>query len=95
MLRCERVIQERPHNENEIQGRWFRTINTRLKEDKIIAMRIERKQIYTKWVMSTWEPILSFDVDLPNIWPNNWPTNSEVLVGRRMLRPLPEGGRGP
>ena len=29
--RCERVIQEGPHNENEIQARWFRAINTRLR----------------------------------------------------------------
>ena len=50
---------------------------------------------FTKRVKSTWEPILSFHADLPNVPPNNWLTNSEVLVGRRMLRPLPEGGRGP
>ena len=45
----------------------------------------------TKWVISTWEPILSVTVDLPN----NWLSNREVLVGRRMLWPLPEGGCGP
>jgi len=100
VLRCERVIQERPHTENEIQMRWFRAINTRLIEDKITATRIKREQTYTKWVRSTWEPILSFNADLPNNGQNNWLTNSwltnsEVLVGRRMLRPLPEGGRGP
>ncbi len=56
---------------------------------------IKCDQTYTKWVMPTWEPVLSFNAELPNIWLNNWLTNSEVLVGRRMLRPLPEGGRGP
>jgi hypothetical protein len=26
VLRCKREIQERPHNEDEIQARWFRAI---------------------------------------------------------------------
>jgi hypothetical protein len=38
VLRCERVIQGKSHNEDEIRGRWFRAINTRLMEDKIIAI---------------------------------------------------------
>ena len=95
VLRCERVIQERPHTDDEIRTRWFCAINTRLTEDKITATRIKREQTYTKQVISTWEPILSLNADLPNYEPSNWLTNSEVLVGRRMLRPLPEGGRGP
>ena len=95
VLRCERVIQERPHTENEIQARWFRTINTRLMEDKITATRIKREQTYTKRVISTWGPVLSLNADPPNNEPNTWLTNSEVLVGRRMLRPLSVGERGP
>jgi hypothetical protein len=95
VLRCERVIQERPHTKNEIQARWLRAINTRLIEGKITATRVKCEQTYAKRVISTWEPILSFNADLPNIEPNNWLTNSEVLVGRRMLRPLPERGRSP
>jgi hypothetical protein len=95
VLRCERVIQERPHTENEIQSRWFRAINARLIEDKITATRIKREQTYTKQVINTWETILSFNADLPNNEPNNWLTNSEVLVGRRMLRPPPGEGRSP
>ena len=85
VLRCERVIPGKSHNENEIRGRWFRAINTRLMEDKITATRIKRDQTFTKRVKSTWEPILLFHADLPNVPPNNWLTNSEVLVGRRML----------
>ena len=57
----------------------------------ITNTRIKREQTYTKRVMSTWEPTLSFNADLRNIWSNNWLTNSEVLVGRRMLRPCPRG----
>ncbi len=91
VLRCERVVQERTHSESEIQARWFRAINTRLTDDKVIATRVKQDQTFTKRVTSTWEPILSVTADLPN----NWLSNREVLVGRRMLRPLPEGGRGP
>jgi len=58
VLRCERVIQGKSLNENEIQVRWFRAINMRLM-DKVIATRIKREQTYTKQVKSTWEPILS------------------------------------
>ncbi len=89
VLRCERVIQEKTHNENEIQARWFQAINTRLTEEKIMATRIKREQTFTKRVTFTWEPILSSNADLPN----NWLSNREVLVGRRMLRPPPEEGR--
>jgi hypothetical protein len=32
VLRCESVIQGRPHNEDEIQARWFCNINTRQME---------------------------------------------------------------
>ncbi len=56
-----------------------------------MATRVKREQTFTKRVTSTWEPILLVNEDLPN----NWLLNREVLVGRRMLRPLPEGGRGP
>jgi len=52
-------------------------------------------QISTKRVLPTWEPILSVNANFPNIQLNNWLSNSEVLVGRRMLWPLPEEGRGP
>jgi hypothetical protein len=58
-------------------------------------MRIKHEQTYTKQVISTWEPILLLNADLLNYEPNNWLTNSEVLVGRRMLYPLPKGGHGP
>jgi hypothetical protein len=58
----------------------------RLMEDKITTTRMKREQTYTKRVISTWEPFLLFNTDPPNNEPNIWLTNSEVLVGRRMLR---------
>ena len=42
VIRCERVIQERPHTVEEIKTRWIRAINRRLTEDKLIATKIQR-----------------------------------------------------
>ena len=85
------MVQEKTHSENEIQACWFRVINMRLADDKVMATRVKQDQTFTKWVTSTWEPILLVNTDLPN----NWLSNHEVLVDRRMLWPLPEGGCGP
>ncbi len=85
-------VAQQPQQQKPENKKWFRAINTRLMEDKITATRIKREQTYTK---RTWEPILSFNADLPNSEPNIWLTNSEVLVGRRMLRPLPGGDVAP
>ena len=85
------MIQEKTHSESEIQAHWFQAINTRLTDDKVMATQVKQDQTFTKRVISTWEPILSVTVDLPN----NLLSNHEVLVGRRMLWPLPEGGHGP
>src|SRR5713101_3065365 len=65
------------------------------KHETTAPSSLPTNQASTKWMLSTWEPILLFNTDLPNNRPNNWLTNSEVLVGRRMLRPLPEGGHDP
>src|SRR6266851_8142557 len=61
------------------------------KHETAAPSSLPTNQASTKRVLSTWEPILSFNADLPN----NRPNNREVLVGRRMLRPPPEEGRDP
>ena len=77
VLCCERVIQERGHNDQEIRARWLRTINTRLTDNKIIATKLKRNKGFTNLVVSTWEHVLKKERDLPN----NWINLREVLVG--------------
>jgi hypothetical protein len=79
VLRCERVIQEKTHSEEEIKARWFRAINNRLTDDKITATKIKRDQATFNKVRATWEDVLKRLWDLPN----DWIYSSEVLVGRR------------
>jgi ribonuclease HI len=78
-LRCERVIQEKQLNTNEITVRWHRAINKRLAEDKITATKIKRTSEAIQKVRNTWEGVLRMDGDLPHLWVYN----NEVLVGRR------------
>ena len=79
VLRCERVIHERQHSDNEIAARWKNAINTRLTSDRIIATKIKRENKFTNLVKNTWKPLLTKEGPLPH----NWINNSEVLVGRR------------
>jgi ribonuclease HI len=81
-MRCERVIQGKLHNANEIKERWLRTINERLTIDKIQATTIKRDEGFTKLVVKTWEQALKKECELPIDWINN----SEVLVGRTAQR---------
>jgi len=78
-LRCERVIHEKNHSNQEIRSRWLRVINERLTEDKINATRIKRNKGFTKLIVNTWEKVLTREGDLPNDWTNR----HEVLVGSR------------
>ena len=55
VLRCERAIQEKTHNEGEIEGRWVKAINRRLTNEKITATRIKRGKKFTRLVEATWE----------------------------------------
>jgi hypothetical protein len=79
VLRCERVIHERHHSDNEITTRWKNIINTRLVSDKIIATKIKHENKFTNLVKNTWKPLLIKEGPLPH----DWIINSEVLVGRR------------
>ena len=79
VLHYERVIQEKPHNNQEIRSRWLSMINSRLTDDKIIASKIKRNKGFTNLVINTWEKVLSKDRDLPNEWIHM----REVLVGSR------------
>ena len=78
-LRCERVIRQKVHTINEIKNRWYRAINKRLTDDKIIAAKIKRDKSTTKWVRDTWEKVLKMEGEPPT----QWVYHSEVLVGRR------------
>ena len=79
VLRCERVIQQKNHNANEITTRWLKNINKRLTEDKIIATEIKRNRTAIRKVEATWEGVLKKIWDLPN----EWIYQREFLVGRR------------
>ena len=77
VLRCERIIHEEIHSDNEIRTRWLRKINERLTCDRIVATKIVRDKTYTKMVKQTWRKAIQRQNDLPV----NWFTNREVLVG--------------
>ena len=78
VLRCERVIQEKPLSVEEIRARWYRTINERLTIDKVTATKIIRTNQFKKLVEETWELALKKKMEIPA----NWMACSEVLVGR-------------
>lgn len=78
VLRCERVIQNRPHSDPEIETRWLRVINKRLIDDKITVTRIKRDRTHIKITNDTWEAILLKEGELPD----KWMAKREVLVGR-------------
>ncbi|KAF8267425.1 hypothetical protein EI94DRAFT_1924338 [Lactarius quietus] len=46
VLRCERVIQEKARSTTETEARWYKAINRRLTEDKIVATKIKRDKEY-------------------------------------------------
>lgn len=79
-MRCERVIQGKSHNANEIKEQWLHTINERLTIDKIQVTTIKRNEGFTKLVVKTWEQALEKECELLI----NWINNSEVLVGRTL-----------
>jgi ribonuclease HI/exonuclease III len=89
VLRCERLIQDKEHNENEITRRWHRVLNRRLTDDKLNATKIKRDNGFTTLVVNTWEQALNKEGGLPL----NWLNRREVLVGRTALRIRETGER--
>jgi ribonuclease HI len=77
VLRCERIIHEDNHTDEEIKARWLRKVNERLTCDRIAATKIERNKTYTNLIKNTWKKTLQKYHDLPV----NWIHNREVLVG--------------
>ncbi len=59
VLRCERVIHNKQHSDNEICTRWRNAINMRLTSDKIIATKIKRENKFTNLIKNTWRPLLT------------------------------------
>ena len=77
VLRCERVIRDEKHTDQQIKSRWLHAINDRLTCDRIIATKIKRDEKHTHLVKTTWGPLLRKQGNLPD----DWITNREVLVG--------------
>lgn len=78
VLRCERVIQEKRHNDEEISARWLKAVNRSLTEDKITATVIKKNSPLTQIVEATWEDALKKTSDPPT----GWIHDREFLVGR-------------
>lgn len=78
VLRCECVINEKSHTPNEIEAQWYKVINARLIEDKIIATEVKRGKTSVNLVKYTWDKALQKCIPLPC----NWVHIREVLVGR-------------
>ena len=77
VLRCERIIHDRPHTDSEIKSQWLGKINERLARDKITATKIVRSKTYTNLIKNTWKHALRKNRDIPVDWIND----REVLVG--------------
>ncbi|KAG1859488.1 hypothetical protein C8R48DRAFT_748606 [Suillus tomentosus] len=77
-IRCKCAIKycdnpELYHTKREVYNRWLKSINNRLKMDKLLTdtMRYGKKATKIDKVLRTWSGIL----------PNNWIRQSGVLVG--------------
>ncbi|EIW86416.1 hypothetical protein CONPUDRAFT_45945 [Coniophora puteana RWD-64-598 SS2] len=89
-LRCERVnkmVQNPPsaHHLEEVRNRWIKQINHRLALDKILTNkhRFGPKALKRAIVLNTWSGTLLNEDRLPN----DWVTETGVLVGITCLRP--------
>ena len=66
------------HSVEEIEQRWYKVINQRLTDNRIIVTIIKWGTPLTQLVEATWEAVLRKTSDLPI----EWIKNREVLVGR-------------
>ena len=78
VLRCERIIQEKPLSNGKIRARWLQAINERLTINKVTVTKIVRSDKFTKLVENTWVPALRKEGEPPA----RWMYHGEVLVGR-------------
>ncbi|KAJ7122676.1 hypothetical protein C8R43DRAFT_1099003 [Mycena crocata] len=79
-LRCERVIQEKaPASHNEIDNRWLRGINNRLRIDCELTNEYKygKRSLQKEVVLKTWCRTLKNENELPQ----DWTRETGVLVG--------------
>ncbi|KAJ7170943.1 hypothetical protein C8R43DRAFT_1150631, partial [Mycena crocata] len=79
-LRCERVIQEKaPASNNEINNRWLKGINNRLRIDCELTNVIKygKRSLKKEIVLKTWCKALKKESELPQ----DWTRETGVLVG--------------
>jgi len=93
-LRCEWTIENQGDQlklptENEIHNRWVKTMNMRLKFDKLQSdtKRYGSRAIRADLVLKTWSGVLLNEDNLPD----NWIWESGVLVGITPRRPPGQG----
>ncbi|KAG1747280.1 hypothetical protein EDD22DRAFT_785679 [Suillus occidentalis] len=85
-LRCERVIRDVTHTEDNIKKRWLNVIDRRLQLDRTIACKTRQDNKTIMKVKTTWSNIIHDNLhNQPP--PDNWVTNHEVLVGIKLPRP--------
>jgi ribonuclease HI len=85
-LRCERVIREVTHIEDNVKKRWLSVIDRRLQLDREIACKTRRDHKTTIRVKNTWSEVIHDPLhNQPP--PDNWVTHPEVLVGIKLPRP--------
>ncbi|KAG1839789.1 ribonuclease H-like protein, partial [Suillus subluteus] len=89
-LRCERAIkyegnEEKYHSDYEIHNRWIRSMNTRLKFDKILtdSRKFKKGALKESIVLNTWSGVLRDEQNLPD----SWTKKVGVLVGIAPRRP--------
>lgn len=88
-IRCEWRIQRdsdplQIHTDTEVHNRWVQTINYRLKMDCLMTnKKYERKALSKQLVLQTWRNTLANEDEIPN----DWVSNTGVLVGIETLRP--------